>query len=242
MGDALDIDDDEAFETTDYDDMFSTLSTDDGSIDDTEDMATTSDDSHSIDDTDSGDLDTTANTSSGDSNDEEDDSQDNTESNDDSNTDTDSEETNTDTNDDSTDVVVEEEEDVCDGLVESDCDDVTDDTGDMECAYNAVSGDCYSIERRQGRFGAGNFDDGFIAAQEEAKKDNAGLYAIIGVSGGVVGIMLIVIAFGGYYLYSQSNKSHAPVVSTELTDMANGQTINIDDDAQNLMGDQVTRS
>merc|ERR1712039_348692 len=136
----------------------------------------------------------------------------------------------------------EEEEDICVGLIESDCDDVTDEDGDMECAYNAVSGDCYSIERRQGRFGAGNFDDGFIAAQEEAKKDNAGLYAIIGVLGGVVGIMLIVIAFGGYYWYSQSNKSHAPVVSTELTDMANGQTINIDDDAQNLMGDQVTRS
>merc|ERR1712129_541011 len=240
MGNALDIDDDEAFETTDYDDMFSTLSTDDDSIDDTEDMQTTSDDSHSIDDTDSGDLDTTANTSSGDSNDEEDDSQDNTESDDDSNTDDESEET--DTNDDSTDVVVEEEEDVCDGLVESDCDDVTDDTGDMECAYNAVSGDCYSIERRQGRFGAGNFDDGFIAAQEDADKQSSGLYAIIGVLGGVVGIMLICIAVGGYYLYSQRNKSHAPVVSTELTEVANGQTINIDDDAQNLMGDQVTRS
>jgi len=120
---------------------------------------------------------------------------------------------------------------------------VTDDDGDMECAYNAVSGDCYGIERRQGRFGAGNFDDGFIAAQEEAEKESSGLYAIIGVLGGVVGIMLIAMAFGGYYIYTLSNKGDRKVVcSTEMADASMGQTINIDDDDQHLMGDQVTRS
>merc|ERR1711933_412298 len=113
----------------------------------------------------------------------------------------------------------------------------------MECAYNAISGDCYGIERRQGRFGAGNFDDGFIAAQEEAEKESSGLYAITGVLGGVVGILLIVMAFGGYYIYTQMNKGDRKVVcSTEMADASMGQTINIDDDDQHLMGDQVTRS
>merc|ERR1711994_560834 len=94
-----------------------------------------------------------------------------------------------------------EEEDVCVGLVETDCNDLTDDDGDLECAYNKVSGDCYGIERREGRFGSGNYDDGFIAAQKEAEKENSGLYAVIGVLGGVIGIMLLMVAFGAYYFY-----------------------------------------
>merc|ERR1712241_1056509 len=111
--------------------------------------------------------------------------------------DNDSEDDDTDSNDD--DVDTDSEEDLCEGLIESDCNDATDDDGDAECAYNAVSGDCYGIERRQGRFGSGNFDDGFIAAQQEADKDKSGLYAVIGVLGGVIGIMMIAIAFGAYY-------------------------------------------
>merc|ERR1719384_1566808 len=110
-----------------------------------------------------------------------------------------------------------EEEDVCVGLVETDCNDLTDDDGDLECAYNKVSGDCYGIERRQGRFGSGNFGDGFIAAQQEADKESAGLYAVIGVLGGVIGIMIILIAFGGYWLYNNSNKGHAQIADeTEM--------------------------
>merc|ERR1712244_85040 len=124
----------------------------------------------------------------------------------------------------------EEEEDICVGLIESDCDDVTDEDGDMECAYNAISGDCYGIERRQGRFGAGNFDDGFIAAQEEAEKESSGLYAVIGVLGGVVGIMLIVIAVGGYYLYNKTNKGHAPISDAEM-----GQTVSVEAANAHLM-------
>merc|ERR1712154_207286 len=158
-----------------------------------------------------------------------------------------SDETDTDTDstddDDEEDVVEEEEEDLCEGLIESDCDELTDDDGDVECAYNKVIGDCYGIERRQGRFGSGNFDDGFIAAQEEAEKESSGLYAVIGVLGGVVGIMFIVIAFGGYWIYNNKGKNgHGQVAGTEMTDVSMGQTINIDDDDQALMADNVTRS
>merc|ERR1712173_150931 len=107
------------------------------------------------------------------------------------------------------------------------------DDGDLECAFNKVSGDCYAIERREGRFGSGNFDDGFIAAQQEAEKENAVLYAVIGVLGGVVGIMLIVIALGGYYLYSNGNKGHAQISDVE---MGNGKTCNLaEDDNAHLM-------
>merc|ERR1712244_68206 len=137
----------------------------------------------------------------------------------------------------------EEEEDICECLIETDCGNETDEDGDLECAYNKVSGDCYGIERRQGRFGSGNFDDGFIAAQEEAEKESSGLYAVIGVLGGVVGIMFIVIAFGGCWIYNNKGKNgHGQVAGTEMTDVSMGQTINIDDDDQALMADNVTRS
>merc|ERR1719384_1342194 len=187
------------------------------------DIETTDDGSDSIDDTESGDID---DTQSGDDNDDDDD---------DSNDDDD--DSNDDDDDDSDDVDVDtddEEEDICEGLVESDCDDMTDDDGDMECAYNKVSGDCYGIERRQGRFGSGNFDDGFIAAQKEADKESAGLYAVIGVLGGVIGIMIILIAFGGYWLYNNSNKGHAQIA--DETEMATPEDHNA-----HLMETQETR-
>merc|ERR1712154_417247 len=144
--------------------------------------------------------------------------------------------TNTDSNDDDDeeDVIESEEEDLCEGLIESDCDELTDDDGDVECAYNKVSGDCYGIERRQGRFGSGNFDDGFIAAQQEADKESAGLYAVIGVLGGVIGIMIILIAFGGYWLYNNSNKGHAQIA--DETEMATPEDHNA-----HLMETQETR-
>merc|ERR1712113_145985 len=130
----------------------------------------------------------------------------------------------------------EEEEDICEGLIEKDCDDEHDVDGDAECAYNKVSGSCYSIERRQGRFGAGNFDDGFIAAQEEAEQDKSGLYAVIGVLGGVIGIMMIVMAVGGYYLYNQSNKGHA-----QISDANDVEMVTTEDHNAHLMETQETR-
>merc|ERR1711971_467871 len=145
--------------------------------------------------------------------------------------------------DDEEDVIESEEEDLCEGLIERDCDALANEDGDVECAYNKVSGDCYGIKRREGRFGSGNFDDGFIAAQQEAEKDQSGLYAVIGVLGGVVGIMFIVIAFGGYWVYNNSSKNgHGQVAGAEMTDVSMGRTINIDDDDQALMADNVTRS
>merc|ERR1712129_100357 len=169
----------------------------------------------------SGDLDTTANTSSGsDSEDSTDnDSNDDTDSNDEEDVDSD-------------------EEDECEGLIESDCNDTTDDEGDAECAYNVVSGDCYSIERREGRFGSGNFDDGFIAAKEEANQQTSGLYAVIGVLGGVVGIMLIVIVFGGYYLYNKTNKGQAAQIADES---GHKHHFTEDDDAHLMENTQETR-
>merc|ERR1712228_235012 len=193
---------------------------------DSTDIDTTSGTEDSIDDTDSGSIDDTASgdDTSGDDSDDNDDSNDE----DDSTDDDDSLDADTDS----------EEEDICDGLIENDCNDLTDDDGDVECAYNKVSGDCYGIERREGRFGSGNFDDGFIAAQQEAEKENSGLYAVIGVLGGVIGIMLLVIAFGGYHLYNKSNKGHAHISDAEM-----GKTSNMveDDNAHLMETGQATR-
>merc|ERR1712204_100003 len=68
-----------------------------------------------------------------------------------------------DDSDDSTDADSDEDVDLCIGLQQLDCSSLIEDDGDAECAFNTVTGDCYSIERRDGRMGSGNFDDGYNA-------------------------------------------------------------------------------
>merc|ERR550532_831971 len=111
-----------------------------------------------------------------------------------------------DDDDDETDVDTESaDEDECVGLTQNDCDSLVDDDGDRECAYNSVSSDCYGIERREGRFGSGNFDDGYSAALTNGNSQAADLKAIIGVLGAIVGILCVVIAGGVWFFYSQKD-------------------------------------
>jgi len=109
-----------------------------------------------------------------------------------------------DESDDSVDVD-SEEEDLCIGLTLNDCSEVVEDDGDAECAYNAVTGDCYSIERRDGRMGSGNFDDGYNAAIKQADDDQAQLELLVAVLGVLVGILVLVIIGGAFYLYKKGD-------------------------------------
>merc|ERR1719333_1321623 len=159
----------------DDDDLFSLFQTTDF-----DDLETTDD---SIDDTDSMDLDTT-----NDSNSNDDDSDDDSDSDDDNSIDADS-----------------DEEDLCIGLTQNECGDVVADDGDAECAYNAVTGDCYDIERRDGRMGSGNFDDGYNTAKQQADDEQAQLELLVAVLGGVVGVLILVIIGGAIYFYKKGN-------------------------------------
>lgn len=124
--------------------------------------------------------------------------------------------------DSSADVDSESEEDICGGLVEYDCLDLSDDDGDAECAFNAVQNDCYSIERRDGRHGSGNFDDGYNTAKQQAVVESNQLTTLIGVLGGIIGALVLIISGGGYYFYKTKGNS-----TMGMDDM--GQTSTIDE-------------
>merc|ERR1712130_290468 len=98
-----------------------------------------------------------------------------------------------------------DDEDLCIGLTQSQCGDVVADDGDAECAYNAVSGDCYDIERRDGRMGSGNFDDGYNTARQQADDEQAQLELLVAVLVGVVCVLILVIIGGAIYFYKRGN-------------------------------------
>merc|ERR1712087_645437 len=100
-----------------------------------------------------------------------------------------------------------EEEDLCIGLTQIDCASEVEDDGDAECAYNAVTGDCYGIERREGRMGSGNFDDGYNTAIQKANDEQAQLELLVTVLAVVVGLLVLVIIGGVVYIWKKGNSS-----------------------------------
>lgn len=226
-------DDDDSIDNTDSadaDSIDNTASDDNDSIDNTE--SGEDNDGSSIDDagSDDGDDDT-ADTSSQDG-DDDNSSGDNT----------DDQETNesregrvsTDGDDD-------EEEDECSGLSRSECAETDESAdGDQTCGYNARTQECYSVERRAGNHGIGNFDDGYIAAQEEASEEASSLEALVGLLSGVVGCLLMIVMGGAYWFYTKSSKDHSQALDM-LDGPVNGQTINIPEDGIELIGNRITR-
>eukprot|EP00484_Ammonia_sp_Unknown_P016116 CAMPEP_0197055446 /NCGR_PEP_ID=MMETSP1384-20130603/65557_1 /TAXON_ID=29189 /ORGANISM="Ammonia sp." /LENGTH=232 /DNA_ID=CAMNT_0042489029 /DNA_START=146 /DNA_END=844 /DNA_ORIENTATION=+ len=132
-----------------------------------------------------------------------------------------------------------DDEDECTGLSQTACAEAIDDDGDVECGYNADKASCYPVTRRAGNLGSGNFDDGYIAAQEAAAQETSQLYTVVGVLGGVVGALVLVIGGGAYYLY---NKKHQKFeidygFETEMNETVTG-TANGDGDKQGLINQE----
>merc|ERR1740116_646573 len=141
--------------------------------------------------------------------------------------DTDSGSNDDDSDDDSIDVDSDEDVDLCIGLQQLDCSSLVEDDGDAECAFNAVTGDCYSIERRDGRMGSGNFDDGYNAAIKQADDEQQQLELLVAVLGALVGILTLVVLGGAFYLYKKTNgKSNHQQLD---------QTVHADDDGDRLI-------
>merc|ERR1712154_350206 len=135
-----------------------------------------------------------------------------------------------------------EEEDDCVGLKETECRSLQKDDGDQKCGVNVESGDCFSIERRAGHFGAGNFDDGFVAAQKEHEYQTNQLFVIVVVLGAIIATLVLVIVCGAYYFYTKTNqKVHVNDIEMNR-EIEMGQTVNIETDDQQLINKQVTRA
>merc|ERR1712129_388539 len=128
-------------------------------------------------------------------------------------------------------------EDECAGLEGAECSERYDDEGNPECALNRETNTCYGITQAGGVYGKGNFDDGYVAAQNEANEEADSLSTIIGVLGGFVGALVLLIAGGGFYFYSKNKRSdyaaEADEMEMEMAGMdTEQQTLNVDDEAQ----------
>eukprot|EP00484_Ammonia_sp_Unknown_P028278 CAMPEP_0197026978 /NCGR_PEP_ID=MMETSP1384-20130603/6984_1 /TAXON_ID=29189 /ORGANISM="Ammonia sp." /LENGTH=152 /DNA_ID=CAMNT_0042455761 /DNA_START=48 /DNA_END=506 /DNA_ORIENTATION=+ len=93
-------------------------------------------------------------------------------------------------------VVVDE----CTGLVQTECLAKLSEGGDNLCGYNTVKSECYEVVKRVGVNGHGNFDDGYVTAQQKAAQQSGQLTAIIGVLCAFVAILIILAVLGFLYI------------------------------------------
>merc|ERR1712013_764589 len=89
------------------------------------------------------------------------------------------------------------------GDAQSECQSQSDDEGFQLCGFNRETNECFAVVESNGLHGKGNFDDGFVSAQQKAQQQSSSLYTAIGILGGILGALVLVIAGGGYYLYSR---------------------------------------
>merc|ERR1711971_469088 len=87
---------------------------------------------------------------------------------------------------------------------QSDCQSQSDDDGFVRCGFNSLTNECFAVVESNGLNGRGNFDDGFVAAQQKAQQQSSSLYTAIGILGGTLGALLLVIAGGVYFLYNRN--------------------------------------
>merc|ERR1712242_191053 len=119
-----------------------------------------------------------------------------------------------DSNDDNSDVD-DEDVDPCADLEAENCSDNYDDDGAQVCALNIETQDCYEIVQSRGIYGKGNFDDGYNAAQAQTQQETQQLNTVVGVMGGLIAVLVLVIAGGAYWTYSQKNKGRHSMEDSE---------------------------
>merc|ERR1712154_607796 len=116
---------------------------------------------------------------------------------------------------DDTESVEEEYVDPCADLEREESGEQHDDDGNQVCGLNVQTDTCYEVVESRGVYGRGNFDEGYNAAQQEAVAETANLNLIVGVMGAVIGVLVLVVAGGVYFVYQKSNKA---LVSTTEED------------------------
>merc|ERR1711994_996075 len=187
--------------------------------DDSSDLSTTDDS-----DSDSDSSDSSA-TESSDDDDDEEESQDDVASDDDEMGSQDSDGTVLESEEDDVDVAGEDE-DSCVGLDADECGSTFGDDGAQLCGYNTMTDDCYEVVMTAGTRGKGSFDDGYTAAQAQADEQAAQLYTAIGILGGIMGLLILTVLGGGYYIYSSKKDieyQHTPV-TMDVIDVDGGST------------------
>jgi len=213
--------DDSSLDTDDSDDDDS----EDDDEDDSDDVSTedpeSDDDEDSEDDvSDDQDADESVGDDDGDdvSDEDDQDTDDDTDSDDvDSDDDTEPEvdtvdDTNTDTDDDIDSETDDDDVDLCAGLEADECSTQFDDDGQQVCGININTDECYEVVESRGIYGRGNFDEGYTSAQQDAEKAKSSLNLIVGVMGAVIGMLVLCIAGGAYFVY---HRGHGKIVDME---------------------------
>merc|ERR1712087_644099 len=118
------------------------------------------------------------------------------------------------------------DDDVCLGLDSSECGNTFGDDGMQMCGYNTNTDDCFEVVMTAGQRGRGNFDDGYTMAQEELDEQATHLYTVIGVLGGLVGLLVLTVMGGAYYIYQSKRQYeyHHSAVPMNIIDIDGGRT------------------
>merc|ERR1712154_666172 len=147
--------------------------------------------------------------------------------------------TNTDTDDDIDSETDDDDVDLCAGLEADECSSQFDDDGQQVCGLNINTDQCYEVVESRGIYGRGNFDEGYNSAQQEAEKAKSSLNLIVGIMGAVIGVLVLFVAGGAYFVYQKHNKALVSTAEEEdygmemgdLEDGVAGQPINTADSA-----------
>merc|ERR1711993_88878 len=143
------------------------------------------------------------------SDDDDDDNESNDSVSSDSSDDTDieSQDNDDDDNDDDTESVEDEYVDPCADLEREECGEQHDDDGNQVCGLNVQTDTCYEVVESRGVYGRGNFDEGYNAAQQQAVEETANMNLIVGIMGAVIGVLVLFVAGGAYFVYQKHNKA-----------------------------------
>merc|ERR1711994_439842 len=84
--------------------------------------------------------------------------------------------------------------------------------------------ECYEVVESRGIYGRGNFDEGYTSAQQEAAKDRSALNLVVGIMGAVIGVLVLGIACGGYFVYQNQKamEEEEEEYAMEMGDLEDG--------------------
>lgn len=118
----------------------------------------------------------------------------------------------------------------CTKLTSTDCSISHTADGNAVCAMNALTNTCYAVVASQGMNGAGNYDEGYSAAEAEMQADSQKLNSIVGVLAAIVVLLVLTMLGGGYFFYQKINKIGQIADESMLTVTVHG-----DDNEDELM-------
>merc|ERR1711879_659269 len=84
----------------------------------------------------------------------------------------------------------------------------------MDSKFAALTSTLMSVIRVESRgiYGRGNFDEGYTSAQQDAEKAKSSLNLIVGVMGAVIGMLVLCIAGGAFFVF---HRGHGKIVDME---------------------------